>query len=41
MREMLFTLTGFGSAWRRRFGTDDNDAKRFARAAYFNTAVFL
>jgi hypothetical protein len=34
---MLVTVTGFGSIWRRRFGKDENDAKRFARGAYFNT----
>lgn len=34
---MLVTVTGFGSVWRRRFGKDENDPRRFARAAYFNT----
>ena len=34
---MFVTLTGFGSVWRRRFGKDQNDPRRFARAAYFNT----
>jgi hypothetical protein len=34
---MLVTITGFGSVWRRRFGKDQNNSKRFARAAYFNT----
>lgn len=34
---MLVTVTGFGSVWRRRFGKDQNDPLRFARAAYFNT----
>lgn len=34
---MLVTITGFGSVWRRRVGKDVNDARRFARAAYFNT----
>src|SRR5712664_897433 len=34
---MLVTITGFGSVWRRRVGKDPNDARRFARAAYFNT----
>lgn len=34
---MLATITGFGSVWRRRFGKDENDPMRFARAAYFNT----
>ncbi|MFZ0520608.1 MAG: hypothetical protein WAL95_06270 [Candidatus Acidiferrales bacterium] len=37
MTKMLVTVTGFGSVWRRRFGKDEQDAKRFARAAYFNT----
>lgn len=37
MREMLISVTGFGSVWRRRFGKDENDPRRFARAAYFNT----
>jgi hypothetical protein len=34
---MLVTITGFGSVWRRRFGKDQDDPTRFARAAYFNT----
>jgi hypothetical protein len=34
---MLVTITGFGSVWRRRFGKDASDARRFVRAAYFNT----
>jgi hypothetical protein len=34
---MLVTITGFGSVWRRRFGKDENDPRRFVRAAYFNT----
>jgi hypothetical protein len=34
---MIVTVTGFGSVWRRRFGKDQNDPKRFARAAHFNT----
>jgi hypothetical protein len=34
---MLVTVTGFGSIWCRRFGKNDNDPKRFARAEYFNT----
>lgn len=34
---MLVTITGFGSVWRRRVGKDPDDARRFARAAYFNT----
>ncbi len=37
MKEMLVTITGLGSVWRRRFGKDENDPRRFARAAYFNT----
>lgn len=37
MTEMLVTITGFGSVWRRRFGKDESDSKRFVRAAYFNT----
>ncbi len=37
MREMLVTITDFGSVWRRRFAKDKNDPRRFARAAYFNT----
>ncbi len=34
---MLVTVTGFGSVWRKRFGKNPSDRKRFARAAYFNT----
>lgn len=34
---MLVAITGFGTVWRRRFGKDENDPTRFARAAYFNT----
>lgn len=34
---MLVTVTGFGSVWRRRFGKNPSDPKRFARAAFFNT----
>jgi fermentation-respiration switch protein FrsA (DUF1100 family) len=34
---ILVTVTGLGSVWRRRFGADPHDEKRFARAAYFNT----
>jgi hypothetical protein len=37
MTEMFVTVTGFGSVWRRRFGMDQSDPRRFARAAYFNT----
>lgn len=35
--QMLVTITGFGSVWRRRFGKNPEDPRRFARAAYFNT----
>lgn len=34
---MLVTITGLGSVWRRRAGSDPSDEMRFARAAYFNT----
>jgi len=34
---MFVTVTGFGSVWRQRFGKDQSDPRRFARAAYFNT----
>lgn len=34
---MLVTITGLGSIWRRRFGANENDPKRFAHSAYFNT----
>ena len=37
MTLMVVTVTGFGSVWRRRFGKDLDDPKRFARAAYYNT----
>jgi len=37
MTDMLVTITGFGSVWRRRFGKDESDPSRFVRAAYFNT----
>ncbi len=37
MTGMWVTLTGFGSVWRRRFGKDPNDPRRFVRAAYYNT----
>src|SRR5258708_37442619 len=30
-------VLGFGSVWRRRFGKDVNDPKRFLRSAYYNT----
>ena len=38
---MLATVTGFGSVWRRRFGKDDDDPKRFAHAAFYNTTGVL
>jgi hypothetical protein len=34
---ILVTVTGVGSVWRRRFGRNPDDARRFARAAYYNT----
>jgi len=34
---MLVAVTGFGSVWRHRFGTNADDARRFARAVYYNT----
>lgn len=34
---MLVALEGFGSIWERRFAGDVSEAKRFARAAYYNT----
>jgi len=34
---MVIAITGLGSVWRRRFGRNPDDPKRFARAAYFNT----
>jgi hypothetical protein len=34
---MLVTIIGFGSVWRLRFGKNQSDPRRFARAAYFNT----
>jgi len=37
MRIMVVALTGLGSVWRRRFGRNPNDPKRFALAAYYNT----
>jgi len=37
MRIMVVALTGLGSVWRRRFGRNPKDPKRFARAAYYNT----
>jgi hypothetical protein len=37
MTAMVVAVTGLGSVWRRRFGTDPDDPRRFARAAYYNT----
>jgi hypothetical protein len=34
---MVVSISGFGSVWRRRFGNDPDDPRRFARAAYYNT----
>jgi hypothetical protein len=34
---MVVSITGLGSVWRRRFGIDPDDPRRFARAAYYNT----
>ena len=34
---MLVAVTGFGRVWRHRFGKDTDDARRFARAVYYNT----
>jgi hypothetical protein len=34
---MLVAVTGFGSVWRHRFGKNADDARRFARAVYYNT----
>ena len=34
---MVVSITGLGSVWRRRFGKDLDDPRRFARAAYYNT----
>ncbi|HEV3275580.1 MAG TPA: hypothetical protein VG860_02085 [Terriglobia bacterium] len=34
---MLVTVTGFGSIWRRRFGSDPAGRSLFAHAAYYNT----
>ena len=41
MKEMLVTITGFGSIWHCRFGKDESDPRRFARGAYFNTTGVL
>ena len=37
MTIMVVAITGLGSVWRRRFGKDPDDLRRFARAAYYNT----
>jgi hypothetical protein len=37
MTIMVVAITGLGSVWRRRFGKDPDDPRRFARAAYYNT----
>jgi hypothetical protein len=37
MTIMVVSITGFGSVWRRRFGKDPDDPRRFTRAAYYNT----
>jgi len=34
---MLVAATGFGSVWRRKFPTNQNDPRRFARGVYYNT----
>ena len=34
---MLVAVTDFGSVWRRRFGKNPDDARRFARGVYYNT----
>lgn len=34
---MLVAVTGFGRVWRHRFGSDPDDARRFARTVYYNT----
>jgi len=34
---MVVSVLGFGSVWRRRFGKDLDDPKRFVRAVYYNT----
>ena len=37
MTIMVVSISGFGSVWRRRFGKEPDDPRRFARAAYYNT----
>jgi len=34
---MLVAVTGFGSVWRRKFGKNQNDPRRFAQGVYYNT----
>ena len=38
---MVVAVNGLGSVWRRRFGKGPDDARRFARAAYYNTTGVL
>ena len=33
----MVAVTGFGSVWRRRFGKNHDDPRRFARGVYYNT----
>ena len=37
MSFMLIAVTGFGSVWRRRFGRNPENQRRFTRVAYYNT----
>jgi hypothetical protein len=41
MTVMVVAITGLGSVWRRRFGKDSSDPRRFARSAYYNTTGVL
>jgi hypothetical protein len=34
---VLVAVTDFGSVWRRRFGKNPDDPRRFARGVYYNT----
>ena len=34
---MLVSVTSFGSLWRHKFSKDQNDSRRFARGAFYNT----
>ena len=34
---MLVSVTSFGSLWRHKFSKDQNDSRRFARDAFYNT----